>query len=435
MRDILIVGIVIWGALAALKRPWIGVLVWTWLSIMNPHRYAYGFAYSAPLAQITALSVLLGLIFTKDKASPFVGAPVTWFFVFCCWFTVSWLLGLDVGGDFDQWMKVVKINVMIFIALALIRSKEQILGLAAVLVASLALLGAKGGVYTILTGGGGRVWGPPGSFIADNNEFALALVMTIPLLRFLQLQVQSKWMRGLLLLVMILCAISALGSQSRGALLAISAMGFFFWLKSKNKLPIGIGILVVGICLVAFMPDTWTDRMGTIKTYDEDKSAMGRISAWWMAWNLAWHYPFGIGFNAVRPELFALYSPYPDMVQAAHSIYFQIIGHHGFIGFFLFIGIFFSTWRCTNWVIKERERIPETQWCEDLAVMCQVSLLAYFVGGSFLSLAYFDFPYNIMVLVVAVCAWLRRRAYETESSAPPKWIKWFGFRSETGLRK
>jgi hypothetical protein len=37
---------------------------------------------------------------------------------------------------------------------------------------SLALLGAKGGVFTLMTAGSYRVWGPPGSFIEDNNEFA-----------------------------------------------------------------------------------------------------------------------------------------------------------------------------------------------------------------------------------------------------------------------
>ena len=36
------------------------------------------------------------------------------------------------------------------------------------------------------------MWGPPDSFIEGNNELALALVMTIPLMRFLQLQVKAR---------------------------------------------------------------------------------------------------------------------------------------------------------------------------------------------------------------------------------------------------
>ena len=39
LRDLLVLTIVLAGALVAIRRPWIGVMLWTWLSIMNPHRY------------------------------------------------------------------------------------------------------------------------------------------------------------------------------------------------------------------------------------------------------------------------------------------------------------------------------------------------------------------------------------------------------------
>ena len=42
--------------------------------------------------------------------------------------------------------------------------------------------GIKGGIFTILTGGDFRVWGPPGSFIEGNNEIALAILIVISLL-------------------------------------------------------------------------------------------------------------------------------------------------------------------------------------------------------------------------------------------------------------
>lgn len=59
LRDITIVAIVIALALLALRRPWIGVMNWTWRSIMNPHRYTWGFAYNAPLAAMAAGSTLV----------------------------------------------------------------------------------------------------------------------------------------------------------------------------------------------------------------------------------------------------------------------------------------------------------------------------------------------------------------------------------------
>lgn len=420
MRDIVLVSIVLICALIALRRPWVGVMLWTWLSLMNPHRYTYGFAHTAPLAALAAVTTLLGLLLTKDRESPFKGSPVVWLVLFMAWMTISWLFGLGVEGDYPQWDKVMKIDLMILVALALLRTKRHVTTLCWVIVGSLAILGAKGGLFTLATGGSYRVWGPPGSFIADNNEFALALVMTIPLLRFLQTQLAAGWRRHLMTGVMILCAASALGSQSRGGLLAIGAMTLFMWARGRNRLLGGVFIALAAVALVAFMPESWSDRMSTIQDYQEDRSALGRISAWWTAWGIALHYPLGVGFSAARPELFAAYSPYPEYIHAAHSIYFQVLGNHGFVGLFLFLGIFLSTYAIARKLRREARAHPQAQWCESLAAMCQVSLIGYFVGGAFLSLAYFDLPYNIMVLVVLARRWVVDHGWEREAQTEQK---------------
>lgn len=426
MRDFLVIAIVMAGSLAALRRPWIGVMLWTWLSIMNPHRYTWGLAYNAPLAAVAAACVVLGLLMTKERESPFKASPATWLALFMFWISLSWLAGLDVAGDYDQWKKVMKVDVMILVALALLRSKKHIMALMWVCV-SLALLGVKGGFFTLLGGAGERVWGPPGSFIEDNNAFAVAMVMTIPLLRFLQLQLGNAWARRGMTVIMVLCAVAALGSQSRGALLAISAMALYLWWNGKNKLGVGLLLLIVAITLIAFMPDTWSTRMATIGTYEEDPSAMGRISAWWVSWNLAWHYPFGVGFDIARPELFARFSPYPNMVQGAHSIYFLALGNHGFVGLALFLAIWVSTWRSATWLRSRKNLGPEAKWCAELGSLCQVSLVGYFVGGAFLPLTYFDLPYNIMVLVVLTRIWVEKQVWKTE----PEYVA--GWRTIPGL--
>ena len=421
MRDILIIAIVMAGALAALRRPWIGIMLWTWLSIMNPHRYAWGLAYDAPLAAIAAASVVLGLLMTKDRDSPFKASPVTWMVIFMVWISLSWLAGIDPAGDYEQWKKVMKIDIFIVLSLVLLHSKQHIFALMWVCAGSLALLGVKGGIFTLASGGNFRVWGPPGSFIGDNNEFALALVMTVPLLRFMQLQLKNVWARHGMTAAMVLCVAAAVGSQSRGALLAISAMGIYFWWYGKNKLGIGLLMLIIAVLLVMFMPESWSIRMSSIGEYQDDASAMGRISAWWSAWNSAFHYPFGVGFNSARAELFALYSPYGGRPLAAHSIYFQVLGNHGFVGLFLFMGLFVATWRSAGWLRTQKFVSLDANWCNDLGTFCQVSLAGYAVGGAFLSLAYFDLPYNIMVMVVLTRIWVEKQSWLTEPTYPSGW--------------
>ena len=119
---------------------------------------------------------------------------------------------------------MLKIDFMILVALVLLHSKSHIISLVWVLVLSLGFFGVKGGIFTLATGGNYQVWGPDDSFIAGNNEVALALIMIIPFMYFLRDQARKTWQRQTWLVAMALTAIAAIGSQSRGALLAIVAM-------------------------------------------------------------------------------------------------------------------------------------------------------------------------------------------------------------------
>lgn len=415
MRDILLLSLVIPLALLAIRRPWIGVMLWTWVSLMNPHRYTYGFAYDAPIAAIAAAATLVGLIFARDKASPFKGAAPAILGLFMVWMTLSWLGGVDPTGDHPQWDKVMKIDFMILVALALVHTKKHIVVLVWTCVVSLGLLGAKGGLFTIMSGGSYRVFGPSGSFIADNNHFALAMVMTIPLMRFLQMQLASRRGRHAMTLGMILLAACAMGSHSRGALLAISAMAALLWWRGRNKFVGGLLMVAVTLSIVSFMPDEWAARMQTIDNFQEDTSAMGRITAWSVAFNVALHYPFGAGFDIARPEIFAMYSPRPELgVLVAHSIYFQILGNHGFVGLLLYLALGIAIWQTAASLRKMSNGVKEAAWANDLAAMCQVSIFGFAVGGAFLNMAYFDLPYNVMVMLVAARVWVRERMWQKE---------------------
>lgn len=425
MRDFLILSLVGLGALVALRRPWIGLLLWIWLSLMNPHRFAWGLAATAPVAAIAAGSTLLGLLFTRDRQWPLKGAPPIILALLMVWMTLSWLFGINIEDDYEQWSKVMKINLMVLISVALLRSKLYIISFVWVCALSLAVLGVKGGIFTIATGGAYKVWGPPDSFIADNNHFALALIMTVPMLRFLQMQLTGRMAGHLMTAAMVLVAVAAIGSQSRGALLAITAMALMLWWRGGSRWWGLLLIPLVGVALVSFMPDEWMTRMQTIRTYDEDQSALGRLAAWRTAWGAAFHFPFGVGFDAARPELFARYAPDAGVgTPVAHSIYFQILGQHGFVGLALFLLLWWTTWRWAAKLRVEAKAHAQSLWAVDLAAMCQVALAGYAVGGAFLNLAHYDMPYNIMAIVVTTRWWVQRKAWLTETAYEPK-RRWF----------
>lgn len=103
-----------------------------------------------------------------------------------------------------------------------------------------------------------------------------------------------------------------------------------------------------------------------------------------------------------KPPTFRQYAPEPFRVHDVHSIYFEVMGEHGFIGFGIFILLALFSWLRANQVIRECKNDPERKWAADLAAMIQVSLIGYGAGGAFLGLAYFDLTYHLMIILVLV---------------------------------
>ncbi len=423
MRDLLLTAIVFGALPFILKRPYIGILMWILISVMNPHRLTYGFAHDFPYAEIIALTTLLSFVFTRDERHfPFTAATVS-LILFMFWMNITSIFAIHFDQLYHQWSTVMKMLLMTFVAITVLHSKEHIRLMIWVLVISVGFYGLKGGIFT-LNGNGSLVLGPENSFIEENNSLAVALLMTIPLMRYLQMTEASKWLRLGLTAAMVLCGLSALGSYSRGALIAIAFSALFLWLKSPRKLPMGIAMVILLPLLIAFMPAKWETRMNTINDYQQDGSAIGRINAWHMAWNLALDRPLvGGGFEIYDPGVFARYAPNPLNVHAAHSIYFQALGEHGFVGLAFFLAMGFFTWRSGSWIIARTRDRPDLSWASNLAKMLQVSQIAYATGGAFLSLLYFDLPYYILVAMVLTKVLVEKELELTAVAVPDKMEK------------
>lgn len=400
MRDIAVT-LAVFGSLPFILRwPWIGILVWSWLGFMNPHRLAWGFSTTLPFAMIVALTTLVAMLASREPKKVPWTREIVLMLVFLAWTLVTTFNALYPALAWEQLGKVSKIFLMIFVATMLINTPERLKALVWVIALSIGFYGVKGGIFTIATGGGYEVRGPSATFISGNNEIGLALAMTVPLLYFLSRQARQKYLRPGLLAAAVLTALAALGTQSRGALLGMVAMTAFLWLKSRSKIMTGILIAVSVAALLPFLPEEWYARMSTIRSYEQDASAMGRINAWWMAFNLASHRLTGGGFESFRDASFARYAPDPGNVHDSHSIYFQVLGHHGFVGLAIFLLLVVFTWLTASSVIRAAKRDEATRWLGDLMAMVQVSLIAYLTAGAFLGLAYFDYFYNLVLIVV-----------------------------------
>ena len=382
-----------------LRNAYIGVLVWSWLSYMNPHRLTWGFAYDMPFAQIVAIVLLVSLMLDKEKKEFHFNALTKIWICLLVWMMVSTVFSLYFDSAFEQLIKIYKIQAVTLLTILLINNQKKIDWLLWVIVVSIGFYSVKGGVFTLLNGGDSRVYGPRG-FIEENNSLAVATLMIVPLMFYLRKIVNNIWYKRGIVVAALLSMVSVLGSQSRGALIAIVTVGFFFWLKTKGKLVSGIAIIVLALLGFNFMPETWHARMDTIQNYQEDSSAMGRINAWEYAVNVANHRLAGAGLQSWKPGAFAIYAPIPEDVHAAHSIYFSVLADHGWPGMIMFLLILYLGWRYLSQVIRYTRDKPEYDSQNLLARMLQVSLIAYMSGGAFLSLSYFDLPWHLIAIAV-----------------------------------
>lgn len=403
LRDIVLM-IAVYGSLPfILHRPFIGVLVWYWLALMNPHRISWTLARQ-PFAQLVALTLLASLLINvrESKHLPLNAITIT-LALFWVWMLITTLQAFYPQLAWLQWDKVWRIMLTTYIAILLVHTKERLIALTAVMTAAIAFFGVKGGFFTILTGGSQRVWGPPGSFIGGNNEMGLALIMSLPYLSFLRTINRNALVRHLLLLALVLCLFAILGTQSRGAFVGLLAVAGYLALKSPNKIAYITLALVLAPVAYSFMPDSWHERMATIQTYEEDASAMGRIVAWQMSWNLAQDRLTGGGFETFQPSIYLIYLPEAGARRTvAHSIYFGILAEHGFIGLGLFMALLFFAFRACRVIIRKTRERPDLHWMNYLARMTQVSLVGYAASGAFLSLGYFNYFYALLVLIVGM---------------------------------
>jgi probable O-glycosylation ligase (exosortase A-associated) len=244
--------------------------------------------------------------------------------------------------------------------------------------------------------------------------------MLIPLMYYLADSARRPLVRYGLRASMVACGFAILGTHSRGALLAACAAALFLGIKSRRPVMMTIVFVFALAGAAAFMPDSWTSRMNTIETFDQDASAMSRLDTWATIWRLALSRPIvGAGFNLDNPAIFMQYGALPNQeVYTAHSIYFQALGEHGFPGLALLLLLGVLVWSRSRKVVSIASGRPELDWAVRLARMIQVSVLVFAVGGAFLGLLHFDLPYYLAALIVLLEVEVRRHTAEQDKPQP-----------------
>jgi putative inorganic carbon (hco3(-)) transporter len=393
MRDYVVLIFLAGCIYAALKKPWLGVLSLAIFSYLNPHAYAWGFVRSLPVYYILFLVVAFRTFTAKDKDSIPKDWRITVFILLWIYFAITSTQAYFPDIAWQRFWFITKIYLPFFFTLVLINTRFKLYCLVVTIAASIGIVAVKGGLFAILHGFSARVYGPPATQFEENNAFAVAMLICIPLLLIWQRETRnSLFKKGILLAIPIIYAAS-LCSWSRGALITMTVLTLMLILNSKHKL-LAIPLVLVGAFFVKdYLPQEWFGRMHTLETYQEDSSAMSRIQAWTDGWNHTLEHPFvGAGFDGWR-----------EVTQRDwHSSYVEMFSEHGFIAFGLWLSLIVGTLISMTTLPKKTFQVEEMEWVANYCFMLRASLICYMVGTAFLGLSYWDLLYHLIFIAVLV---------------------------------
>ncbi|MDP6763696.1 MAG: putative O-glycosylation ligase, exosortase A system-associated [Planctomycetota bacterium] len=423
MRDI-VVSLLILGMLpTCFRKPFVGLLLFSLLAYMRLQDLTWGFAREVRWSFMVAIITFAGFFASRREGRFMVSEARTVIMILLAVLVgLSILTSRDSGADaIALYTEYVKIILIALFTTGIVATRDRLRAILWVITLSFAFYGLKGGVAGILSGGSIRILQGPGGMLRDNNDFALAMCMALPMLWYTARSERRDILRRFLIFCVPLAMITITLTYSRGGFLAMGVTTLLLIWRSRNRVA---GFALGGLVLVAGVlaaPEAYKDRISTITTYEEDASAMARLYSWRTAGYMALANPIlGVGY-AQFEERYRDYEPAArdsnlgeHGVHVAHNSYLQVWAECGTIALLLYLTLVFLSlydlWRVRA-LARKRYR---TSWIENYCSMFEASLVAYLVGSVFLNRAHFDLFYHWVGLIVAFGIIARRELTDEE---------------------
>ncbi len=418
MRDLLVIGIVLLSLPLAFRRPFMGMLLFSWLAYMRPQDLCWGFARGMRFSFIVGITMVVGWFVNEAHTRPFFRPDLRAFLMILLALLMSISLALSAVVDENvtrYYLEFIKIIVVALFTIGQVDSKQRLRMLLWTIALSLGFYGFKGGLFGLLSGGAVILRGP-GGMLEDNNDFALALVMNIPLLFYLGRSEKRKEIRTFCDITIMLSMITILLTHSRGGFLAmVGALLVIAWRSGRLTQAI-FALLVLTLCFFAFAPQHVIDRIMSIGIEGADSSVQARFNSWTIALRMVADNPwFGVGLRNFQENFFTygedLIDPRARFAHVAHNSYLQIWAEGGTIAFLVYLSllssVFVSCWRIRR-AVQQRS---DMAWAFDYARMMEATTVGFMIGAMFLNRGHFDLIYHwlglVTCLVLVVNAQLR----------------------------
>ncbi|MFM1871668.1 MAG: hypothetical protein RL398_1090, partial [Planctomycetota bacterium] len=421
MRDLIVFAVVMLMLPGSFRQPFVGLLLFSWLAYMRPQDLCWGFARTMRLSFFVGMAMVIGWWANDAARRTFARWDVRtrMMVALAILVTVSYALARNHDEYTNRYYaEYLKIILVALFTSGQVDSPSRLRTMIWTIALCLAFFGIKGGVFGVL-GGGGQILRGPGGMLEDNNDFALALVMNVPLLWYLGLAEKKHRLVHLgTRVAVVLTVITVVLTHSRGAFLALAMSAMWIAWRSGRLFRAAFGLAACAALFLMFAPAEVLERLGTIGDTQES-SANARLVAWGAAFKMIERYPmFGVGMRNFQSSFveFSGVDPFvTGKTYVAHNSYLQIWAESGTPAFLVYMALLLSVFVTCRKVYAIGRVRPDLSWLLNYARMMEATTVGFMVGAFFLNRGHFDLIYHWLSLVtsLSVVAWMAYRA------APP----------------
>ena len=403
-RTLFVVALLAIGWGFALQSPLYAACLYLWIAYFRPESWAWNDIFvTLNLSYLAGLYLVVrafagGVRFRIDVRSGLLLA-------FLLHALISAAAGLDAGYSIGNWFDFAKVIVVSVLLSNIIRTPGDLRLVLIVISLSLGFEAVKQGwAQLVLNPGARNDNGVP--FLGDNNLVAVGMAMLIPIIAALA-DTSDGWRKRAWQFANIGVVYRALSTYSRGGFLSIGAVSAIWFWRSPRQLRTLAAVVIAAALILPVMPEQFWTRMSTITapSDERDSSQQSRLYFWQVAVAMANDRPLsGVGHRGYERA----YNQYDwtdgqyQTNRAVHSVWFGVLAELGYPGLLLFILIVFGSLRSCRRVRKAAQRGEIAGPLGAYAIAFETSLVAFMVGGSFVSFHYNEMLWHYFALTIAL---------------------------------
>jgi probable O-glycosylation ligase (exosortase A-associated) len=403
LRDLIVFGIVMLTLPTAFRKPFVGLLLFSWLAYMRPQDLCWSFARGMRFSFYVAVTMVVGWFVNESHKRRFFVPELRSYLLLAMavFISISLMFASSHSAETPRYyFEFVKIIAISLFTISQVDTKKRLRLLLWVICGSLAFYSVKNGVVGLMKGGTVIIRGP-GGMLEDNNDFALALVMNIPLLFFLSRLETNEKLRKVCVLAIGLTMVTVLLTHSRGGFLAMSTAIAWIAFRSGKLAQASLALVGLVIGFFLFAPAHVVNRIMSISEGAKDSSVASRLESWMVGIRMAADNPlWGVGLrNFIDNAKEYGMAGTGDQLHVAHNSFIQIAAEGGGVTFVTYIALLLSVFWSSMWLRRVAKVRPDLYWAGQYAAMFEAINLSFIVGGTFLNRGHFDLIYHFLALV------------------------------------